>query len=167
VDPISVSTTVKLPREEVFEYLADMANHAEFTDHYLVDWRLTREDSYGAGAGARFRVKTPINGRFAWGDMTFAEVRPPFRIVERGRGGKFNRVKMLGTYELVEDAHDAQSCQVTYTYESDPQVPSDRLAEFFGGRSWTRRQAAKAMRRLRSILEDGTRRGAKPTVAGG
>ena len=99
--------------------------------------------------------------------VTLAELEPPFRIVERGRGGKFNRVKMLGTYELVEDAHDSQSCQVTYTYESDPQVPSDRLAEFFGGRSGTRRQAAKAMRRLRSILEDGTRRGAKPTVAGG
>jgi uncharacterized protein YndB with AHSA1/START domain len=45
VDPITVSTTINLPREEVFEYLADIANHAEFTDHYLVDWRRTREDS--------------------------------------------------------------------------------------------------------------------------
>ena len=41
------------PREEVFAYLADVANHPEFTDHFLKDWRLTREDSEGRGAGAR------------------------------------------------------------------------------------------------------------------
>lgn len=167
MDPITVSTHVKLPREEVFEYLADIANHAEFTDHYLVDWRLTREDSYGAGAGARFRVKAPFNSRFSWADMTLAEVQPPFRIVERGRGGKFNRVKMIGRYELVEDLHDSHGCVVNYSWESDASVPSDRLSEILGGRTWTRRQAAKAMRRLRAILEDGATAGAKPTVAGG
>ena len=61
-----MSSTISKPREEVFEYLADIANHPEFTDHYLVDWRLTREDSFGTGAGARFRMKAPFN-RFAGG----------------------------------------------------------------------------------------------------
>ena len=55
MDPITVSATISRPREEVFEYLADIANHAEFSDHYLVDWHLTRENPYGKGAGARFR----------------------------------------------------------------------------------------------------------------
>ena len=32
--------------------------------------------------------------------MTFAEVEPPHRIVERGRGGKYNRIRMVGTYTL-------------------------------------------------------------------
>jgi hypothetical protein len=36
--------------------------------------------------------------------------------------------------------------------------------ELFGGRSWSRRQAAKAMRRLRSILEDGKGRGRRATA---
>ncbi len=94
-----MSSTISKPREEVFEYLADIANHPEFTDHYLVDWRLTRENSFGTGAGARFRMKAPFN-RFAWGDMTFAEVEAPHRIVERGRGGKYNRIRMVGTYTL-------------------------------------------------------------------
>ncbi len=40
MDPFTVATTIAKPREEVFEYLADIANHAEFTDHYLVDWHL-------------------------------------------------------------------------------------------------------------------------------
>src|SRR5881409_2329448 len=99
MDPITVTTTISRPREQVFEYLADIANRAEFTDHYLVDWHLTRENPVGTGAGARFRVKAPLS-RFSWADTTFAEVQPPYRIVERGRGGKFNRIRMLGTYEL-------------------------------------------------------------------
>ena len=78
VDPFTVSTTIAKPREEVFEYLADIANHAEFTDHYLVDWHLTREDPYGTGAGARFRIKAPLS-RFSWADVTFAELQPPYQ----------------------------------------------------------------------------------------
>jgi hypothetical protein len=57
MDPVTVSIVVSAPREQVFDYLQDIANHPEFTDHYLVDWHLTRIDSVGRGAGARFRVK--------------------------------------------------------------------------------------------------------------
>jgi uncharacterized protein YndB with AHSA1/START domain len=162
VDPITVSTTIARPREEVFEYLADIANHPEFTDHYLVDWHLTREDPYGTGAGARFRIKAPLN-RFSWADMTFAELQPPFRIVERGRGGKFNRIRMLGTYTLSAGA--GGTTRVEYTLETVPVMLSDRLMEALGGRAWSRRQAAKAMRRLRSILEEGRGRGRRVSVA--
>jgi uncharacterized protein YndB with AHSA1/START domain len=162
VDPFTVSTTIAKPREEVFEYLADIANHPEFTDHYMVEWHLTREDSYGTGAGARFRVKAPLS-RFSWADRTFAEVHAPFRIVERGRGGKYNRVRMLGTYTLSQGA--GGTTKVEYTFETQPAQPSDRLLETFGGRAWTRRQAAKALRRLRTILEEDRGRGRRATVA--
>jgi len=47
-----------------------------------------------------------------------------------------------------------------------PVMLSDRLMELLGGRSWTRRQAAKALRRLRTILEEGRGRGRRVTVAG-
>jgi uncharacterized protein YndB with AHSA1/START domain len=163
VDPITVSTTIARPREEVFEYLADIANHAEFTDHYMVDWHLTREDSYGVGAGARFRVKAPLS-RFSWADVTFAELQPPFRIVERGRGGKFNRVRMLGTYTLSPGA--GGTTKVQFTFETMPVMPSDKLQEALGGRRWSRRQTAKALRRLRTILEEGRGRGQRASVAG-
>jgi uncharacterized protein YndB with AHSA1/START domain len=163
VEPITVSTTIAKPREQVFEYLADIANHAEFTDHYLVDWRLTREDPYGKGAGARFRVKAPLN-RFSWADVTFADVQAPFRIVERGRGGKYNRIRMLGTYTL--SPGPGGTTKVEYTLETLPVMLSDRLMETFGGRAWSRRQAAKALRRLRLILEEDRGRGHRATVAG-
>jgi len=162
VDPITVSTTIDRPREEVFEYLADIANHAEFTDHYMVDWHLLREDPYGAGAGARFRVKAPLS-RFSWADFTFAEVQPPYRIVERGRGGKYNRIRMLGTYTL--SPGPGGTTKVEYTLETLPVMLSDKLMEALGGRAWSRRQASKSMRRLRTILEEGRGRGRRASVA--
>jgi uncharacterized protein YndB with AHSA1/START domain len=163
VDPYTVESTISRPREEVFEYLADIANHAEFTDHYLTDWRLTREESYGTGAGARFRMKAPLS-RFSWADITFSEVQAPFRIVERGRGGKYNRIRMLGTYTLSPGS--GGTTRVEYTIETLPVMPSDHLMEALGGSAWLRRNTRRAMRRLRAILEEDRDRGRRATVAG-
>jgi uncharacterized protein YndB with AHSA1/START domain len=150
VQPLTVSIVVAAPREQVFDYLQDIANHPEFTDHYLVDWHLTRIDSVGLGAGARFRIKAPRN-RFSWGDVTFVEVQAPHRIVEAGRTGKNNRIRTLGVYDLA-DSHGAT--RVRFTFETEPAKLSDRLLEGLGGRSWLKRKNNRAMRRLRGIFED-------------
>jgi hypothetical protein len=42
---------------------------------------------------------------------------------------------------------------------------SDKLMDTLGGRAWTRRQSAKALRRLRLILEEGRSRGRRASVA--
>jgi uncharacterized protein YndB with AHSA1/START domain len=164
MDPVTVSTVISAPREQVFDYLADIANHGEFTDHYLVDWHLTRIDSVGRGAGARFRVKAPGN-RYSWADVTFVEIDRPHRIVEVGRTGKDNRIRTLGVYELAPAAGGAT--RVRFTLETAPATLSDRLIEGFGARSWTRRKNRRAMRRLRAILERGEDRGRRVTVASG
>jgi uncharacterized protein YndB with AHSA1/START domain len=163
VNPVTVSTVVSAPREQVFDYLQDIANHAEFSDHYLVDWHLTRIDSVGRGAGARFRVKLP--GRFNWADVTFAEVDRPYRIVEVGRTGKNNRVRTLGVYAL--SPATAGATRVEFTLQTAPATFSDRLLERLGARRWTKRKIERAMRRLRSILERGEGAGARVTVASG
>ena len=119
MDPFTVSVVVDRPREQVFDYLQDIANHPEFTDHYLVDWHLTRIDSVGRGAGASFRAKVPGPGaRFAWGDVTFVEVQPPHRIVEVGRAGKANRIRTVGVYELVPGP--GGTTRVQFTLETEP-----------------------------------------------
>jgi uncharacterized protein YndB with AHSA1/START domain len=164
MDPVTVSIVVDRPREQVFDYLQDIANHAEFTDHYLVDWHLTRIDSIGRGAGARFRVKAPA-ARFAWGDVTFVEVDRPHRIVEAGRTGKNNRIRTLGVYELAPGA--SGTTRVQFTLETEPATLSDRLLEGLGARGWMRRRSTRALRRLRTILERGEGRGRRVTVAGG
>jgi uncharacterized protein YndB with AHSA1/START domain len=166
MDPVTVSIVVDRPREQVFDYLQDIANHAEFTDHYLVDWHLTRVESIGRGAGASFRVKVPPPaGRFAWGDVTLVEVQRPHRIVEVGHTGKNNRVRTLGVYELASAA--SGTTRVRFTMQTEPATFADRLLEGLGARGWTRRQSARAMRRLRRILEHDEGRGRRVTVAGG
>ena len=172
MDPVSSSIVISAPREAVFDYLQDIANHATFTDHYLVDWHLTRVESSGRGAGARFRLKAPGPGsRFGWGDVVLAEVERPHRIVEHGRGGKSNRVRTLGVYEL-QDAGGG-STRVSFTFESAPATLPDRLVEMLGARRWIARNNMRALRRLRAILEtpagaDAPReRGRRVTVAGG
>lgn len=164
MDPVSVSIVIDAPRERVFDYLQDLANHPEFTDHFLVDWRLTRENSVGAGAGARFRVKAPGN-RFSWADLTLAEVSAPHRIVELGRGGKSNRVRSVGVYELAPAA--GGTTRVSYTLQTEPATISDRILERLGSRAWMKRKTARALRRLRTIIETGEGRGGRITVAAG
>ena len=165
MDPVAVSTVISAPRERVFDYLADIANHSEFTDHYLIDWHLTRIDSVGRGAGARFRVKFPPGKRFNWADVSFVEVERPHRIVAVGRAGKNNRIRTLGIWELAQGA--SGSTRVRYTLQTIPATLSDRLLEGLGARSWTRRKAERAMRRLRAIIERDEDRGGRVTVAAG
>ena len=165
MQPFTVSTMVARPREEVFAYLADIANHPEFLDHYLSEWRLTRVDSYGRGAGARFRVDAPRR-RFAWADVTFVDVDPPRRIVAIGRGGKFNRV---GTYMEWVLNPVSGGTEIQLTVETETEMLSDRLFDPLGPRGWLKRRSAKGLRRLRRILEENAGppvRGQRATVAG-
>jgi hypothetical protein len=183
VDTVNVSIVVGRPVEEVYAYLLDVANHAEFTDHYLVDWHLTRTDPVGVGAGARFRVKAPLQ-RFSWVGLNIVEADVPRRIVEVGAGGKFNRVKVEVVYTVTAaasaaagagpeagagaeaGAQAAERTEVSVGTRTEPATTSDRLMEVLGGRPWLRRKQTKALKRLRSILETGEGRGARPTVSG-
>ena len=165
MDPVTLSTTIARPREEVFEYLADIANHAEFTDHWLVDWHLTREDSYGRGAGGRFRAKSRFD-RFSYGDITLTEVQPPQRIVATGSAGRFNRVKTRSEWTLDEDGPGRT--RVDFRTETTPATASDRWMEkLLRVRASTTRCQRKALDRLRSILETGQERGTRTSVSGG
>ena len=159
MEPVTATVFIARPREEVAAYLADVANHAEFKDHYLVDWHLTREDSVGRGAGARFREALPFH-RFGWADFTLVEATP-YRIVERGRRGKYNRNRWMGTWTL-SDAPGGMT-RVQYRFESESKLLSDRLRE---SRGWWKRRTTKALRRLRAILEENRDRGRRVTVAG-
>src|SRR3954452_769186 len=163
MDPITASITIDRPREEVFDYLADIANHPEFMDHFLTEWRLTRIESYGRGARARFQGEAPLD-RYAWGDMTFIEVDRPHRIVAAGRGGKFNRNKTWTTWTL---SPAGQATRVEVSTESEPALATDKFIEAVTRRrGWTKRQLSKALRRMQSILEEDLDRGTRATVGG-
>ena len=163
MDPVTSKITIGRPREEVFDYLADIANHPEFCDHYLKDWRLTRVESVGQGAGARFRRDKRLD-RFGWEDMTFIEVQRPFRIVAAGRGGKFNRNKTWTTWTL---SPAGNATRVEVTTESASALPTDKFIEAVTiRRGWYKRKLGKALSRMQSILEEDMDRGARATVGG-
>jgi len=161
--PVTANVLIDRPREEVFDYLADIANHQEFSDHYLKEWRLTRVDSVGRGAGARFKIDAPLD-RFGWGDMTFIAVERPHKIVAAGRAGKFNRNKTWTTWTLTPSG---KATQVEVTTESEPALATDKfLNTVLRRRAWMKRGLRKSLNRLQGILEEDLDRGKRATVGG-
>jgi len=161
--PVTANVLIDRPREEVFDYLADIANHQEFSDHYLKEWRLTRVDSVGRGAGARFKIDAPLD-RFGWGDMTFIDVERPHKIVAAGRAGKFNRNKTWTTWTLTPSG---KATQVEVTTESEPALITDKFLEaVLRRRGWMKRRLRKGLSRMQSILEEDLDRGKRATVGG-
>ena len=112
--PITVSRTVDAPREQVFGYLSDIANHAEFSDHYLHDFRLERLDSTGS-ARRRAGASTSRSGR-QWGDAAITELEPPHRIVLEGRSGRIGRIPTRAEYRLTPADHGMT--RVEYRFET-------------------------------------------------
>ena len=100
--------------------------------------------------------------RFSWADRTFSEVQEPYRIVERGRGGKYNRIRMLGTYTLSPGPGD--TTKVEYTFETEPPLFSDRLLEALGAPpAPAGRPLARCAACGRSSRRTGTGAGAPPS----
>ncbi len=160
MDPVTSDVLISRPPAEVFEYLADVANHSEFMGHFTKDWHVTREDTYGKGAGVRFAFKQRRN-KFPWIDMTIHELEPPHRLVLVGRTGKFNRIRTLTVYEL---AQSGGGTKVSVSFEKVPDKPTDKLVE---GKRFHKAGWRKTLRMLRDVLEGERERGPRATIAGG
>ena len=129
------------------------------------NWHLTRVDSVGRGAGARFRVGAPLQ-RFDWGDMTLVVVEPPYRIVAVGRYGKFNRIKTTAIWTLDAGRRRRHRRRVHVRDRARAARPTSVVEALSGQRRWFKRKVRKALSRLQAILEEDHDRGARVTVAG-
>ena len=153
-----------MPRELIFELVGDLAWRSSFTDHFISDFHLTRIESGGVGAGARFRLHLPLNS--AWMETTIVEADPLHRIIEHGRGGRDNRVVARTVWELTEGPGSLSSLRVSHWTE--PSHPIDRARETLGAASmFSQRHWSEALRRLRDLLESGVRGEGPVAVAGG
>jgi hypothetical protein len=162
--PVSATIAIDAPREQVHSLLADLANRPAFTDHFVDEFRLERLDSAGADAAARFRI--PARG--LWMETVIAESEPPHRILERGRGGRLDRIPIFTAWELIEGP-GPEGCELRVTFVTEPVKPIDRMldvaARLRGAERWYRRQWARALGRIKALVEDGA--GAERVVVGG
>lgn len=162
--PLNAEVEIDAPRERVFETIGDLAARPSFTDHFLTGFHLTRLDSKGIGAGARFRVQAPL--RSVWEDTVILAEGQPFQIVEEGRGGRANRIPTHTVWEMTEGPGSLTAVRVSHWTE--PTNPLDRALEiataasFWQGRAWS-----EALRRLRDKLESERPTAERITVAGG
>jgi uncharacterized protein YndB with AHSA1/START domain len=161
--PIRAETEIDVPREQVFAKLTDLAARPEFTDHFLSDFHLTRLEATGVGAGARFRVQAPL--RSPWMDTTIVELDSPFRIVERGQGGRVNRIPTHTVWELTEGP--GSLTLVKLSFWTEPGHLDRGLELLSAGSVWQERSWREALKRLRDGLESGVWDGNPIAVAGG
>jgi uncharacterized protein YndB with AHSA1/START domain len=149
--PFEVSRVIDAPRERVFDYLSDIANHAEFTDHFVKDFRLERVESRGVGAAARFRIVLGLGS--IWCEQVLTKLERPYSIVAEGRGGRLARIEIRTEYRLT--LHDQGMTRVQLTFSTLPATSIDRLREALGARMWLGHQQRRSLRRLQFILEQG------------
>jgi uncharacterized protein YndB with AHSA1/START domain len=162
--PVSAEIEIDSPRERVFAAIADLARRPSFTDHFLSDCHLTRLEPTGIGAGIRCRIVSPL--RSVWTDSVVVELEEPRRLVERGRGGRNNRIPSTTAWELTEAVGSLTTVRVSRWTE--PSKPIDRAVEMLAANSlWEQRGWREALRRLRDQLEDGEEVPATLAVAGG
>jgi hypothetical protein len=81
------------------------------------------------------------------------EVERPHRIAWEGGTGRLGRIAIMGAYTFTP--HDHDMTRVELTFSSEPATRTDRLRESLGCRPWLTLQFRRAVRRLKSILEEG------------
>jgi Polyketide cyclase / dehydrase and lipid transport len=135
--PVTVTTTIDRPREDIHAVLGDLMSHEAFTDHFLTNFERTE-------TGIRVKGK----GGGGWMEITPVESTPD-RIVEEGRSGRGGRRHTKGIYTL-EPKNG--STVVSFTNEIEPAGIGDRLAAPLI-RSYLRRQNGRALERLKEQME--------------
>jgi uncharacterized protein YndB with AHSA1/START domain len=147
--PVTVETVISAPREAVFDYVGDLANHVAFTDHFSSDFRLARAKSYGLGAAARFRLENP--GPKQWAEVQFSVFEEPRRIVEEGHSGRFARNKFWTMWDFIPEGN---ATRIELTFWSEPGSRWDAFKESLGARRWIKAQNRVALGRLRRVFEE-------------
>jgi Polyketide cyclase / dehydrase and lipid transport len=135
--PVTVTTTIERPREEIHAVLDDLMNHESFTDHFLTSFQRTE-------TGIRVKGK----GGGGWMEITPVESTPE-RIVEEGRSGRGGRRHTKGIYTL--EPRNGGTV-VSFTNEIEPAGLGDRLAAPLI-RAYLRKQNGRALERLKEQME--------------
>jgi uncharacterized protein YndB with AHSA1/START domain len=146
---VTVSATISAPREDVFDFVCDLAARPSFADHFMDDYRLARVQPVGVGAAARFKLDLPLANEYA--ELTIVRADRPRQIVEEIRVGRRGRNRSVAVYDFTRESQNVTRVELTTL--SEPATVVDRLKEI-GAAGWIRRKTRKALDRLRMIFEE-------------
>jgi len=149
VRPIESRIVISAPREAIFDFISDVSARVAWMDNFLEDYRLTRVQPVGVGAGAAFIVDSPLFPQRA--EYQIVEAESPRYLRERGRVGRLGRTTGWTEWELAENYG---STELTVTIWTEPGIAWDGFKEGLGGRPWLRRQIGVSLKRLRKIFEE-------------
>ncbi len=160
---VRAKITIHRPADEIYDYLLDIGSRPEFAPTLFLDFRLTRVESYGVGAGARFRLHRKIRDRFA--GLTITEATPYSRILEEGSTGRAGRVPLVMEYLLEEQPGGAT--KVELAFEAHALNLADQIRAV-GLRRHVKSRLPRSLKRLRDILEESptARKGDRATIGG-
>jgi len=159
--PVYAEIEIDAPREQIFEYLMDMATRPDLYGDSISDFRLLRLESRGIGAGARFRFKH----KKAWADSAITSTDFPRRISERGATGRLNRTATGTEWEIAEAPGGVSTVRVSYWTEPTGMAKMfDRLK---GGAGWYGRLMKRVASELRARVEAEKTSAVPVGVAGG
>jgi hypothetical protein len=148
--PVTVHAFISAPREELFDFIADLSVRPAWCDHFLDDFRLASPDAKGNGAGARFLLDAP--GYKHYVESTTVEADSPLHILEALHGGRNGKSRGEWVWELSRQGTGLTRVETTLAWE--PGTPREAFKEKFGSTRWTRRQLKIALERLRMIFEE-------------
>ena len=150
---VTVSTVISAPREQIFDFVCDLAARPAYTDHFMRDYRLARVNPVGVGAAARFQLRAPLAKEYA--ELQITEVDRPRRIVEEIRVGRRGRNRSVAVYDFTLEGQRRHARGADHLRRAGHAV--DRFKEL-GAAGWMRRKTKKALERLRMIFEEPAQR---------
>lgn len=160
---VTVEAYISAPREEVYDYIADIALRPAWCDHFMKDFRLANPRSKGTGAGARYLLEAKRNRQYT--ETTIVEAERPRRVVEATHGGRGGRTRGEMVWDLSRAGQNLTRVELEILLE--PGTPREAFKSKFGSRRSLRRGARVALERLRVILEEHPEEPlARATVAG-
>lgn len=158
--PVFAEAEIDASREEIFDYLLDVASRPVIFGPDMEQFRLFDLDTEGEGAGYRFRFK-----RGGWVGMTLVSTERPIRLSERGETGRGNQTVAGFEWELSETPAGLSLVRLSYWTEVTGAAGAlDRVTGHAGRHT---RVLRAALGRLREQVEGGGEAIAHVEVAGG
>ena len=148
--PVTVQASISASREELYEYMVDLALRPAWCDHFQKDYRLAHPRSKGVGAAARYKLDSALASIYL--EVTIIEAESPRRIVERAHGGRNLRTKGGVSWELTRAGSGLTKVETTYWHEAG--TPREAFKQRLGMHGWMNRQSKVALDRLRQIFEE-------------